>query len=36
MKVVLEERGINTNPLKADDMQKILSNHFDFKMKNLE
>ena len=30
MKKVLEERGINTATLRADDMRKILSNHDDF------
>ena len=31
MKRVLEERGINTASLRADDMRKILSNHQDFR-----
>ena len=31
MKLVLEERGINVDTLKADDMRKIFSNHDDFK-----
>ena len=31
MKQVLEERGINTGTLKADDMQVILANHDDFR-----
>ena len=31
MKRVLEERGINTVSLRADDMRKILSNHDDLK-----
>ena len=31
MKQVLEERGINTQTLKADDMRAILSNHEDFR-----
>lgn len=31
MKKVLEEWGINTATLRADDMRKILSNHDDFK-----
>ena len=30
IKRVLEERGINTATLVADDMRKILSNHHDF------
>lgn len=30
MKLVLEERGICTDTLKADDMRKILQNHHDF------
>lgn len=30
MKQVLEERGINTSTLKADDMRTILSYHHDF------
>ena len=31
MKLILEERGINTTKLVADDMRKILSQHEDFK-----
>ena len=31
MRKVLEERGINTTTLRADDMRKILSNHDDFR-----
>lgn len=31
MKQVLEERGINTTTLRADDMRKILANHDDFR-----
>lgn len=31
MKKVLEERGINTTSLHADDTRKILSNHEDFR-----
>ena len=31
MKQVLEERGIRTESLKAEDMRKILSNHEDFR-----
>ena len=30
MRKVLEERGVNTTTLRADDMRKILSNHDDF------
>ena len=30
MKKVLEERGVNTATLKADDMWEILANHADF------
>lgn len=30
MKQILEERGICTDTLKADDMRKILTNHHDF------
>ena len=31
MMKVLEERGVNTTTLRADDMRKILSNHDDFR-----
>lgn len=31
MKRILEERGINTFTLKADDMRIILANHDDFR-----
>ena len=31
MKVVLQERGINTDHLKGDQMREILRNHDDFK-----
>ena len=31
MKLVLQERGINTNHMKAADMRLILGNHEDFK-----
>ena len=30
MRLVLEERGINTRNMKADDMRDILSSHPDF------
>ena len=30
LRTILEERGINTATLKADDMRTILSNHGDF------
>ena len=30
MKKILEERGINTNRMKADDMRTVLSFHDDF------
>ena len=33
MKQVLEERGINTGTLKADEMRVILANHDDFRAK---
>ena len=31
MKMVLEERGINTRRMNADDMRVVLSNHEDFR-----
>lgn len=31
MKIILEERGINTNTLHKEDMQMILRNHDDFR-----
>lgn len=31
MKMVLEERGINTSHMNADDMRIVLSNHDDFR-----
>ena len=30
MKAILEERGINTSAMVADDMRVVLANHFDF------
>lgn len=33
MKMILDERGINTSSLLANDMRTILSNHNDFRMK---
>ena len=30
MKIILEERGINTDSLHKEDMQMILKNHEDF------
>ena len=31
MKLVLEERGVDTRKMKADDMRIVLGNHHDFK-----
>lgn len=31
MKIVLEERGINTDIMVAEDMRLVLGNHYDFK-----
>lgn len=31
MKLILEERGINTSTMVADDMRIVLSNHEDFR-----
>ena len=31
MKLVLEERGVNTDKMKAADMRRVLGNHHDFK-----
>ena len=36
MKAVLEERGINTQTLKGEQMQTILRNHDDFKNEQLK
>ena len=36
LKTILQERGINSSTLKADDMRTILSNHDDFLNKKTE
>ena len=34
MKLVLEERGVDTTKMKAADMISVLGNHHDFKHEN--